>query len=185
MILTLSVRLAATAHAYLDAYAPTNVLIRTLRGPGRQRLALPVAAVLAIVYGLFGAWLTSIIDSGGPAWFNPIAFLCAWNTIKFACVAVASAAISARRAIARPVAVSSAGGTPGRIAFGLCQMHFPCSVTSRPPRSRSLSRRRLLPATGRLTYSAKRSTPVAWSRWPNVRARFRPLPDGAWRRCGL
>lgn len=83
MILMLSVRLAATAHAYLDAYAPTNILIRTLRGPCRQRLAMPVAAVLAIVYGLFGAWLTTIIHSGGPGWLNPFALLCAWNTIKF------------------------------------------------------------------------------------------------------
>lgn len=100
MILMLSVRLAATAHAYFDAYAPTNILIRTLRGPGRQRLALPVAAVLVIVYGLFGAWLTSIIGSGGPDWLNLLALLCAWNTIKFAWVAVASAAASARQVIA-------------------------------------------------------------------------------------
>ena len=103
MILMLSVRLAAGAHAYLDAYAPTNILIRTLRGPGCQRLALPVAAVLAIVYGLFGAWLTSTIDSGGSGWLNPLALLCAWNTIKFAWVAVASAAVNARRVTARPL----------------------------------------------------------------------------------
>lgn len=103
MILMLSVRLAAAAHAYLDAYAPTNILIRTLRDPCRRRLAFPVSAVLAVSYGLLGAWLTSIIDSGGPGWLNPLALLCAWNTIKFAWVAVASTAASARRAIACPV----------------------------------------------------------------------------------
>ncbi len=103
MILMLSVRLAATAHAYVDAYAPTNILIRTLRTTEAQRLALPISALLVIAYGLLGAWLTSIIDSGGPAWLNPLALLCAWNTIKFAWVAVASAAASVRRVIARPL----------------------------------------------------------------------------------
>lgn len=103
MILMLSVRLAATVHVYLDAYAPTNILIRTLRASGRQRFAFSVSAVLAVSYGLFGAWLTSILDSGGPGWLNPLALLCAWNTIKFAWVAVASTAASARRAVARPV----------------------------------------------------------------------------------
>lgn len=103
MILMLSVRLAAAAHAYLDAYAPTNILIRTLRDPGRQRLAFPVSAVLVVSYSLLGAWLTSIIESGGPGWLNPLALLCAWNTIKFAWVAVASTAANVRRVLARPL----------------------------------------------------------------------------------
>ena len=98
-----SVRLAAAAHNYLVAYAPTNILIRTLRDPGRQRLAFPVSAVFVVSYGLLGAWLTSVVDSGGPGWLNALALLCAWNTIKFAWVAVASAAVSARRVIARPL----------------------------------------------------------------------------------
>ncbi|CAM3450645.1 hypothetical protein NODU109028_17560 [Nocardioides dubius] len=51
MILMLSVRLAAPAHAYLDAYSPTNILIRKLRDPGRQRLAFPVSAVLVVSPG--------------------------------------------------------------------------------------------------------------------------------------
>lgn len=103
MILMLSVRLAAAAHAYLDAYAPTNILIRALRDPGGQRLAFPDSAVLAVAYGLLGAWLTSIINSGSAGWLNPLALLCAWNTIKFAWVAVASAVVSARRVIAHPL----------------------------------------------------------------------------------
>ena len=103
MILMLSVRLAATVHAHLDAYAPTNIFIRTLRDPGRRRLAVPVSAASAVAYGLLGAWLTTIINSGGPAWLNPLALLCAWNTIKFAWVAVASTAASARRVIAHPL----------------------------------------------------------------------------------
>ncbi len=91
MILMLSVRLAAAVHAYLDAYAPTNILIRALRDPRRRRLAFPVSAVLTVAYGLLGAWLTTIIDSGGPGWLNPLALLCAWNTIKFFWIASSAA----------------------------------------------------------------------------------------------
>ena len=97
MILMLSVRLAAAAHTYLDAYAPTNILMRTLRDPGRQRLAFPVSAGLAVSYGLLGAWLTSIIDSGGPGWLNPLALLCAWNTIKFGWLALEQLVRAPRR----------------------------------------------------------------------------------------
>jgi hypothetical protein len=88
MILMLSVRLAAAAHAYLDAYAPTNILIRRLRDPDHRWFALPVSAVLMVTYGLLGAWLTTIINSGGPGWLNPLALLCAWSTIKFTWVAL-------------------------------------------------------------------------------------------------
>jgi hypothetical protein len=97
MILMLSVRLAAAAHAYLDVYAPTNILIRTLRDPGGRRFALPVAAVLTVTYGLLGAWLTSIIDSGGPGWLNPLALLYAWNTIKFGWLALEQLVRAPRR----------------------------------------------------------------------------------------
>lgn len=91
MILMLSVRLAAAAHGYLDAYAPTNILIRMLRDSGGQRLAFPISAVLTFAYGLLGAWLTTIIGSGGPGWLNPLALLCAWNTIKFFWIASSAA----------------------------------------------------------------------------------------------
>ena len=59
--------------------------------------------ILMLSVRLLGAWLTTIINSGGPAWLNPLALLCAWNTIKFAWVAVASTAASARRVIAHPL----------------------------------------------------------------------------------
>lgn len=97
MILRLAVRLAATVHAYRDAYAPTNILIRTLREPAHRRLAIPVSALLAVGYGLSGAWLTTIIDSNGAGWLNPLALLGAWNTIKFSWAAVMPTASGARR----------------------------------------------------------------------------------------
>ncbi|MDN5896998.1 MAG: hypothetical protein L0H93_23625, partial [Nocardioides sp.] len=103
MILMLSVRLAATGHAYLDAYAPTNILIRSLRAPDGQRMAVPVSAMLAVAYGMAGAGLTSLIEYGGSGWLNPLVILCAWNTIKFGWVSVASAACSARRIVAHPL----------------------------------------------------------------------------------
>lgn len=115
MILMLSVRLAAAAHNYLVAYAPTNILIRTLRAPGRQRRAFQVSAGLTVAYGLLGAWLTSIVDSGGPGWLNPLALLCAWNTIKFAWLAVAALLLPPWRRIREGVArVNQVRGLPRR-----------------------------------------------------------------------
>ena len=115
MILMLSVRLVATVHAYLAAYAPTNILIRTMRAPGGQRFAFPVSVVMAVGYGLLGAWLTSIIDSGGPGWLNPLALLCAWNTIKFAWLAVAALLLPPWRRIREGVArVNQVRGLPRR-----------------------------------------------------------------------
>ena len=104
MILMLSVRLAGTIHSHLDAYAPSNMLIRWFRSPGPgQRLALPVSAALAVAYGLLGAWLTSIIESGGAGWFNLFVLVCAWNTIKFSLVAMAAAVRLAGRLICAPL----------------------------------------------------------------------------------
>lgn len=95
----LSVRLAEAAHRYLDVYAPTNILIRTLRDPGRQRVVFLASTVFAVSYGLLGTWLTSIINSGGPGWLNPLALLCAWNTIKLGWFALASAVDTTSRTI--------------------------------------------------------------------------------------
>lgn len=89
MILMVSVHLAAMVRAYLDGYAPTNLFFGTLRDPGAQRFAFPASGVMAVGHGLLGAWLPTIIDSSGLAWLNPLALLCAWNTIKFSlCVAL-------------------------------------------------------------------------------------------------
>lgn len=90
MILMLSVRLAGTIHSYLDAYAPTNLIVRHLRTSPQKGIAVFVSLAPTSAYGFAGAGLTSAVQSGGPGWLNVIVLLLAWNTVKFACLALTS-----------------------------------------------------------------------------------------------
>jgi len=92
MILALSIRLAGRTHAYLYAYAPSNVFIRYLRSDEGRRWALPFSAALAAGYLAATAGLNTIIESGGHGWLNMAAALCGWNAIKFAWVGVGALA---------------------------------------------------------------------------------------------
>lgn len=87
MILALSIRLASKIHAYMYAYAPSNVLIRYLRSAEGRRWALPVSAALAVGYLVATAGLNVIIESGSPGWLNLVTLTCCWNAIKFAMTA--------------------------------------------------------------------------------------------------
>lgn len=92
MILSLSIRLAGTIHQILYVHAPSNVLIRHLRSPNGRRWALLVSSALAVGYAAVTAGLTSRIGSGASGWLNLVTLVCAWNAIKFAWLALASAA---------------------------------------------------------------------------------------------
>lgn len=109
MILGLSVRLVATIHGYLYAYAPSNVLIRYLRSPGGCAWALPISVALAAGYLAATAGITAIIDSGGPGWLNMLGLVCVWNSIKFGWLALAGVAHSAGRLALRLLHPDRAG----------------------------------------------------------------------------
>lgn len=57
MLLVLSVRLAATIHYYLQAFAPTNMLLRQLRTRGGLKWAIPAVLLIVPTY-LFAAAIT-------------------------------------------------------------------------------------------------------------------------------
>ncbi len=90
MLLVLSVRLAATIHYYLQAFAPTNILLRHLRTPGGLKLAIPAALVLVPVYLFTAAITTTVIDDGAPGWLNLVVLICIWNAIRVVCIGVLS-----------------------------------------------------------------------------------------------
>ena len=90
MLLVLSVRLAATIHYYLQAFAPTNILLRHLRTRGGLKWAIPAALLLVPTYLIAAAIATTVIDDGGPGWLNLVALTCIWNAIKIALIAVFS-----------------------------------------------------------------------------------------------
>ena len=90
MLLVLSVRLAATIHYYLQAFAPTNILLRHLRTRGGLKWAIPAGLVLVPAYLIAAAITTAVLDDGGPGWLNVVALTCIWNAMKFACTGVLS-----------------------------------------------------------------------------------------------
>ena len=90
MLLTLSVRLAATIHYSLQAFAPTNILLRHLRTRVALKWAIPAALLLVPTYLIAAAIATTVIDDGGPGWLNLVLLTCIWNAMKLACMGVLS-----------------------------------------------------------------------------------------------
>ena len=86
MLLMLSVRFAAAIHYYLQAFAPTNILLRHLRTRGGLKWAIPAALLLVPTYLFAAAITTAVIADGGPGWLNLVALTCIWNAMKFGLV---------------------------------------------------------------------------------------------------
>ena len=99
MLLMLSVRLAATIHNYLQAYAPTNILLRHLRTRGGLKWAVPAALLLVPTYLFAAAIATTVIDDGGPGWLNLVVLTCIWNAMKLAWLTLLSPIYLLRRPV--------------------------------------------------------------------------------------
>ena len=100
MLLMLSVRLAASIHYYLQAFAPSNILLRHLRTCGGLKWAIPAALLLVPTYVFAAAIATTVIDDGGPGWLNLVVLTCIWNAIRVSYIGVLSPILlvaSARR----------------------------------------------------------------------------------------
>ena len=87
MLLVLSVRLASTIHYCLQAFSPTNILLRHLRTRGGLKWAVPAALVLVPTYLFAAAITTTVLADGGAGWLNLVAVTCIWNAMKFAWLA--------------------------------------------------------------------------------------------------
>lgn len=90
MLLVLSVRLASTIHYYLQAFAPTNIVLRNLRTRGALKWAIPAGLLLVPTYLFAAAITTAVIADGGPGWLNLVALTCIWNAMKFVWMGVLS-----------------------------------------------------------------------------------------------
>ena len=105
MLLVLSVRLASTIHYYLQAFAPTNIVLRNLRTRGGLKWAIPAALLLVPTYLFAAATTTAVIADGGPGWLHLVVLLCIWNSIKYVWMGVlglplwAGAVLRERRAV--------------------------------------------------------------------------------------
>lgn len=100
-MLALSMHLAAAIRSYLAFYMPTNRLIDWLCGPHGIRWAIPIAVAAVPAYMFAMSVCAALIERGGPGYLNVLVMLFAWNTIKFAAVALLTPVRGLQLAIAR------------------------------------------------------------------------------------
>ena len=87
-MLTLFWSLSAALNGYLRFYMPTNIAIDLLRTARGLKWAIPVALVATPAYLFAMSVCATIVERGGPGYLNVFVLLFAWNSMKFACMAV-------------------------------------------------------------------------------------------------
>ena len=103
LLIAVPVIIVVTAsHGLLQAYAPSNLLIRHLRASRRTFRTAIVTAALAFACAAGVHAITRAIDAGAPGWLNLIVLVLAWDAIKLTALMV----MTAGRA-----AISGVGGT--------------------------------------------------------------------------
>jgi hypothetical protein len=116
ILLALTVIAAVSAmHHYLQAYAPSNLLVRRARAmPPPWRAALTVTAVAGVL--LTGMHvLAAAAASGAPGWVNLVVLILAWDAIKVGLLAVSVIARCTVRAV-RPAGQGPAPPQSNRMA---------------------------------------------------------------------
>lgn len=81
----------AHVYAYLQLYAPSNLLVaRVRRSPPRWGIAV---LLLGLAYGLIWAshHLSMAIQHGAPGWLNLVVLILAWDSVKFALLGILTA----------------------------------------------------------------------------------------------
>ena len=85
---TLFWNLSAALNGYLRFYMPTNRAIDWLRTPRGLKWAIPVALVATPAYLFAMSVCAIIVQRDGPGYLNVLVLLFAWNSMKFAVVAL-------------------------------------------------------------------------------------------------
>lgn len=87
-----AVVLVTVGHALLHAYAPSNVLIRRVRGSRPTLRMAVVVGALAVGCAFLVLTLHLAVEAGASGWLNVVVLLLAWDAIKFAVTACATSA---------------------------------------------------------------------------------------------
>ncbi|MDJ1370172.1 MULTISPECIES: hypothetical protein [Micrococcales] len=91
--------IGVSIHTFLQ-HAPTNLIIRRLRGAhslSRAAIALVLAATYFFAFGI----CFTLLDRGGPLWLAFLGFLMFWNACKFGWVFLLTPVSILRRVINR------------------------------------------------------------------------------------
>lgn len=75
--------LVVFAHSLLQAYAPSNVLIRRLRASRPTLSRAGAVAVIALLCVSVMHGLALAIEAGAPSWLNLLVLVLAWDVIRF------------------------------------------------------------------------------------------------------
>lgn len=68
-------------HAILQAFAPTNILLRAIRTRRGHKWGV-LAMLLAIPYLLVAVWCQGMIEDGGSKWLLMVVAVCFYNAFK-------------------------------------------------------------------------------------------------------
>lgn len=89
ILLALSLIVAVAAmHRYLQSYAPTNLLSRSVRAHEPRWSAVALLTVLVAALLVVMHMLGEAVANGGPGWLNLAVLVLAWDVIKLGILAV-------------------------------------------------------------------------------------------------
>lgn len=108
--------LGAALNGYLRCYAPTNRAVAWLRTTPGSRWAIPVALAATAAFLFTMSICATIVERGGPGYLNVLVVLCAWNSLKFAALAVLTPFRYFNKFAARALASKPADGGSGSVA---------------------------------------------------------------------
>src|SRR4051794_10201685 len=74
--------IVALAHRYLQLYAPSNVLIRSVRRSSSTWRTAAALLMTALALAGLSHVLARAIVQGAPAWLNLVVLVLAWDAIK-------------------------------------------------------------------------------------------------------
>ncbi|WP_110241663.1 hypothetical protein [Nocardioides gilvus] len=107
--------IVAFLHRYVKFYAPSNLLIRRIRGSSPRLRTVAMLAALSAILLLAMKLVSKAVEAGAPGWLNLVVLLLAWDTIKIALLALSCAV----RGIARRIVGSYESLTrPGTSSVG-------------------------------------------------------------------
>lgn len=94
-----AIAIAACAHGLLQAWAPSNILIRHVRASRATFRMTATLGVLAFACIVAMHLIAEAIVSGAPNWFNIAVLVFAWDAIKFGVLACLTAARRAAESV--------------------------------------------------------------------------------------
>lgn len=86
----------AAMHRYVQAYTPSNLVVRRIRAQEPQWSVAALLGVLATLLIVTMHLVGEAVETGAPGWLNMVVLVLAWDAIKFG---VLSCVVTVRRGL--------------------------------------------------------------------------------------